>query len=101
MVLIMRSFWITSIAAFVAILLTGCTHEKPNFIYMPDMVYIPAFKAQKEGSMMRPVPGTVPRDFQPYHFPKDPNDFSGGGYHNPLKRTHAVLARGQALFNTY
>ena len=79
----------------------GCTHEKPNFIYMADMVYSPAYKAQKEGGMMRPVAGTVPRDFQSYHFPTDANDFSGGGYKNPIRRTKAAMARGQFLFNTY
>jgi mono/diheme cytochrome c family protein len=83
------------------LLLAGCTHEKPNFIYMPDMVYSPAFKAQKIGSMMMPVAGTVPRDFQSYHFPTDPNDFSGGGYKNPIRPTKTVLERGQFMFNTY
>jgi mono/diheme cytochrome c family protein len=83
--------------------LTACTHDKPNFIYMPDMVYSPAYKAQKQGehSMLPPVPGTVPRDFQAYRFPTDPKDFSGGGYKNPIRRTKAVLGRGQFLFNTY
>src|SRR5579859_5447166 len=89
------------LAPFLVLLASGCTHEKPNFIYMADMVYSPAYKAQKMGSMMRPVAGTVQRDFQTYHFPTDPNDFSGGGYKNPIRPTHAVLERGQALFNTY
>jgi hypothetical protein len=87
--------------ALAVALATSCTHKEPNFIYMPDMVYSPAFKAQKEGAMRKPVPGTVPRDFQRYHFPTSPTDFSGGGYRNPIPRTKATLARGQALFNTY
>lgn len=81
--------------------LSSCTHEKPNFIYMADMVYSPAYKAQKMGSMMKPVAGTVPRDFQSHRFPTDPKDFSGGGYKNPVPRTQAVMHRGQMLFNTY
>ncbi len=97
----MRAFWTSVIFAGCAIWMSSCNHEKPKFIYMPDMVYSPAFKAQKEGGMMKPVAGTVPRDFQSYQFPSDPNDRSGGGHKNPLSRTKPVLARGQALFNTY
>ncbi len=47
-----------------------------------------------------PVQGTIPRGFEPYAFAKDP-EAAGRELKNPLRRTHAVLARGQALFNTY
>ena len=80
--------------------LSGCRHEEPNFIYMPDMVYSPAFKAQKEGAMRMPVEGTVPRDFMPYAYSKDP-EAAGRELKNPLKPTLLVLKRGQAVFNTY
>jgi len=79
---------------------SGCRHEEPNVIYMPDMVYSPAFKAQKEGAMRMPVQGTVPRDFQPYPYPNDPEK-AGRELKNPLQPTQAVLSRGQHIFNTY
>ena len=92
-------------AITVAVVLSSCTHEKPNFIYMPDMVYSPAFKAQKEGSMIPPVKGTVPRDFTPYPFRdiKDPMKTAeiGKQLPNPLRPTAAVLRRGQTMFNIY
>lgn len=94
----------TVTAALVGLMgLAGCTHEKPNFIYMPDMVYSPAFKAQAEGSMRQPVKGTVPRDFVPYPYERDGQgpELAGRELKNTLRPTEAVLARGQVQFNTY
>jgi len=79
-------------------MVSGCRHEKPNVIYMPDMVYSPAFKAQKIGSMRMPVEGTVPRDFEPYPYKNDP-EAAGKALKNPLKPTAAILNRGQYVFN--
>jgi mono/diheme cytochrome c family protein len=77
----------------------GCTkHSKPNFIYMPDMYYSPAIKAQKELARM-PVEGTVPRGYVPYHF-TSPEE-AGKALINPLPNSRAVLLRGQTVFNTY
>jgi mono/diheme cytochrome c family protein len=102
MVLIMfkkfySTFWVFAGLAFS---LAACRHEKPNVIYMPDMVYSPAFKAQQEGSMRMPVKGTIPRDYQPYPY-KDNPDAAGRELKNPLKPTKAILSRGQHVFNTY
>jgi mono/diheme cytochrome c family protein len=66
---------------------------------MPDMVYSPAIKAQKEGSMKLPVKGTVPRDFVPY--PYTDRDVAGRSLKNPLQPTRAVLERGKYVFNIY
>lgn len=79
--------------------LTGCTHEQPGFIYMPDMVYSPALKAQEEGSMRVPPAGTIPRGFTPYK-QTDPV-VAGKELKNPLRATRTVLYRGQKVFNTY
>ena len=87
------------VSVFALLALAACTHEKPNFIYMPDMVYSPAFKAQK-GEQRMPVKGTIPRGFVPYAYAKDP-DAAGREMKNPLEPTHAVLMRGQAMYNTY
>lgn len=78
---------------------TGCRHDQPNFIYMPDMVYSPALKAQKEGSMRMPVQGTIPRDFEPYAYVTDPEK-AGRELKNPLRPTREVLERGQKVFNS-
>jgi mono/diheme cytochrome c family protein len=79
--------------------LTACKHESPNTIYMPDMVYTPALKAQMVGTMRMPVQGTVPRDFEPYH----ETDVlqAGRDLKNPLTPTATVLRRGQSVYNTY
>ena len=79
---------------------SGCRHEKPNTIYMPDMVYSPAMKAQEEGADRLPVAGTLPRDFNPYPYKNDPNA-AATRLKNPLPRTEAVIKRGQYVFNIY
>jgi len=79
---------------------TACRHEKPSVIYMPDMVYSPAFKAQKLGSMMMPVPGTVERNFESYPYSQDP-DIAAKLLKNPLRPTAAVLKRGRHIYDTY
>ena len=79
----------------------GCLkHEKPSFVYMPDMAYSPAVKAQEEGSMKPPVAGTVKRGQENYPFPND-IEAAGRNLSNPLKRTKAVLNKGKELFNIY
>lgn len=80
--------------------LAGCTYEKPRVIYMPDMVYSPAIKAQQEGSMRMPVQGTIPRSFESYAYAKDP-EAAGKNLKNPLRPTQDVFMRGQHVFKTY
>ena len=87
-------------ATLLLLALVACSKENPKFIYMPDMVYSPAFKAQEEGAMRLPVAGTVPRGYQPYAFAKDPEG-AGRELKNPLRATASTLKRGQAMFNTY
>jgi cytochrome c553 len=88
-------------ALVAALALAGCKHEKPNFIYMPDMYYSPALKAQEEGAVRMPVKGTVPRGFVKYDFAVDNNEELGRKLVNPLPRTKAVLLKGQKGYNTY
>lgn len=80
---------------------SGCTvqHSKPNTIYMPDMVYSPAFKAQEEGFQKPPVKGTIPRGYQPYAYASI--ELAGKELKNPLHRSEQVLARGKDRYNTY
>src|SRR5689334_14650767 len=84
-----------------ASLLAGCSkHEKPNFIYMPDMVYSPAFKGQELGAIGKPVAGTVSREFNAIGYQSDglnssysfdDADKAGRALKNPLPRSKAVL----------
>ncbi|MBL7713849.1 MAG: cytochrome c [Bdellovibrionales bacterium] len=93
--------WVAAFALGTALVLTGCgKHEKPNFIYAPEMHYSPAFKAQEVGANRMPVKGTIPRDYQPYAFTKA-IDGPGKDLPNPVRRTAEVLARGKALYDTY
>jgi len=95
-----RSFGIVVALAVLVMTQTACgRHEKPNFIYMPDMVYSPAIKAQEDGATRMPVKGTIPRGFQPYAYAKDPEG-AGRELKNPLRRTSDVLKRGEVQFKT-
>lgn len=81
--------------------LTSCgKHSSPNFIYMPDMHYSPALKAQ-EARPMLPVKGTIPRGYEPYQFAQMDAVQAGALNRNPLPRTKEHLLRGQKLFNIY
>lgn len=95
----MRAFTRAFLVMLGAAGLAACgTHEKPNFTYMPDMAYSPAYKAQR--ALPRPpVPGTVPRGYVPYRFTS--HEEAGKALFNPLPSSRAVLLRGQTIFNSY
>lgn len=98
----MKSTWSIAITGLLlAAGAIGCKHSEPNFIFMPDMYYSPAIKAQEEGGMRMPVKGTVPRGFTPYDYAVENNEDLGRKLVNPLTRTKAVMLRGQQQFNTY
>lgn len=92
------------------VLISGCRfyldpgvavqHKDPNFVYMPDMVYSQAVKAQEEGGMRSPVRGTIPREKLLYPIPET-QDEAARALKNPLKKTFANLKRGQELYNIY
>ncbi len=84
-------------AAFLLGLSSCGKHEKPYFIYMPDMYWTKGLKYQQPG-MKPPVPGTVARG----HFPMPATmtmDEAGKSLQNPLQRTEAVLARGKHVYS--
>jgi mono/diheme cytochrome c family protein len=98
----MKSTWSMAVAGLLlAVGVVGCKHSEPNFIFMPDMYYSPAIKAQEEGGMRTPVKGTVPRGFTSYDYAVENNEDLGRKLVNPLPRTKAVMQRGQQQFNTY
>ncbi|MFN7684552.1 MAG: c-type cytochrome [Oligoflexia bacterium] len=96
-----QNFGAFAVALLGLVALSGCKHEKPNFIYMPDMYYSPALKAQEEGTMRMPVKGTVPRGFTKYDFAVENNEELGRRLMNPLPRTKSVMLKGQKAYNTY
>ena len=81
--------------------LSACTekHSETSWVYMPDMHYSPALKAQKEGSMRPPVKGTISRGFMPYEISS--LDEAGKVLKNPLARSSEVMHNGKALYNVY
>lgn len=97
----MRTVRMTGILAFCVLMaaaFSACRHEDPGFIYMPDMVYTPAFKPQRAPYRL-PVQGTIPRGYVPYRYTS--SEEAGKALINPLPPTKSVLARGQYLFNSY
>jgi mono/diheme cytochrome c family protein len=82
----------------------GSEHKKPTLEYMPHMMDTPAIKAQRVGpfdtAMRVPPEGTVSQTTEVYHFADNP-EAAGKELVNPLPRTHAVMMRGQHLYNTY
>lgn len=97
-----RRFAVTIL--FLALVLGGCKRKQPEFVFMPDLFYSPAVKAQEKGSMRVPVEGTVPRGYEPYRWNQPGPEMQAKAARenlNPLPRTASVLARGQHIFNTY
>jgi mono/diheme cytochrome c family protein len=112
-------------AVALALGLSGCQHEANNTIFMPDMVFGPALKAQTAGVRL-PVEGTVARDYVSYPykniggaapipgsaeakaaeaahrtFSSSDAGYPGNALRNPIRPTMSVLKRGQYVFNTY
>jgi len=54
-------------------------------------------------TLMKPVPGTIPRGYMPYHYKKTPQDAERAGRElkSPIKKTRANLKRGKAVYGTF
>lgn len=95
--------WMVGLVSLGVLGLGPCKHSQPNAVFMPDMVYSPAIKAQEEGNRLPPQ-GTVPQGYQAFAYPSQAasvNEAAGRELKNPLKPTPEVLARGKAVFDTY
>jgi len=101
-------------AAFLlsAIALAGCgaTSQRRAFEYMPDMARDPAYKAfapnpaTRDGlTLQRPVAGTIPRGYQPFHYAAGEDEAARAGRElsNPYHSATQTLSEGKALFQTY
>ncbi|HYW96143.1 MAG TPA: cytochrome c, partial [Bacteroidales bacterium] len=90
----------------------GCDRNRnnPGWDYFPDMFYSKAYETYDpnpnfaDSSTMRvPVEGTIPRDFTPFGYSKDPDDRirAGEELHSPLVADLEVLERGKHEFTTF
>jgi mono/diheme cytochrome c family protein len=88
----------------------GPAEQQRSLEYMPDMKYSVAYESfapnpvTRDGlTLQRPVPGTIPRGYLPLHYLATPEEAERAGreLRNPLARTSASSAEGQALFETY
>lgn len=75
-----------------------------------QMQYSPAYLSQTANPVLPsqmteqpPVPGTVPRGFQPFHYGSDQAeaDRAGRELKNPFQPTSENLARGQYIYSNY
>jgi mono/diheme cytochrome c family protein len=105
------SFHITAVLT-IAFGLAGCgaTSDRRAFEYMPDMARGPAYKAYAPNSitrdgltLQRPVAGTIPRGFHPFHYGPGEEEAARAGreLENPYRATPQTLEEGKALFQTY
>src|SRR5215467_794448 len=99
-------------AILVAFVLTGCgaASQRRAFEYLPDMARDPAYKAfapnpaTRDGlTLQRPVAGTIPRGYQPFHYAAGEDEAARAGREltNPYHATSQTLSEGKALFQTY
>src|SRR5690242_13075772 len=81
-----------------------------GFDYMGDMVrsvpydaFAPNPVTHDGKTLQAPVPGTVPRGFEPFHYTATPEDAERAGreLHNPIPLTAATLEQGHALYKTF
>jgi len=98
--------------AGVAPLAAGCGARKQQraYEYMPDMARSPSYKAYapnpvaRDGlTLQRPVPGTIARGYQPFHYGPGENEAARAGRElsNPFHATPSILRDGQYLFQSY
>lgn len=102
-----RTSVLTYCLFFLIVITTSCTSSKPAWELMPDMMDQPSLKAYEydknlphHRSAFLPVPGTIPRGFQPYPYKEDP-EAAGRELNNPLPATREVFLAGQKVYQTY
>jgi mono/diheme cytochrome c family protein len=81
-----------------------------GFTYMPDMARSVPYNAfapnpvTRDGKTLQaPVPGTIPRGFQPLRYGATPEEAvrAGRELQNPIPAGAEALARGRALYETF
>jgi len=108
----MRRFLSSVVLAAMASALAGCgaSSQQRAFEYMPDMARGPAYKAFAPNSvtrdgltLQRPVSGTIPRGYHPFHYGSGEGEAARAGreLQNPYRATAQTLEEGKALYQTY
>ena len=81
-----------------------------NLEWPTQMQYSPAYLSQTANPVLPngmtdqpPVPGTIPRGYQPFHYGAGAEEAlrAGNELKNPFQPTEENLARGQHVFNNY
>ncbi len=97
-------------AAAAVILACGARSALRAREYMPDMARGPAYKAfapnpvTRDGlTLQRPVPGTLARGQQPFHYGAGEDEAlrAGRELENPVPATARTLEEGKALYEVY
>ena len=98
------------VPAVVALVGCGARPQDRAREYMPDMARGPAYKAfapnpvTRDGlTLQRPVPGTIARGYQPFHYGAGEEEAvrAGRELENPLPATARTLEEGKALYEIY
>ncbi len=101
---------LTFFAALLVMAGCGASSERRAYEYMPDMARDPAYKAfapnpvTRDGlTLQRPVAGTIPRGFHPFHYGTGEEEATRAGreLENPYHASQKTLEEGKALFLTY
>jgi len=91
---------------------TACSTDEghPGYDYFPDMVYSRAYEAYSNNpnfddstQALMPVPGTIPRGYEPFHYQNMIEDYERAGTElkNPIPNTLENIAEGQYYYSIY
>ena len=96
----------------IGIVLAGCEAggNDPGRVYFPDMMYSQAYETYTDNTVFedsmtarKPVEGTIPRGYTPYHYPNTNAGYDSAGRYvkNPLEPSEAALDNGEELYGIY
>ena len=101
---------VAMIAAIVVVVRASSDTSRRGFEYMPDMAYSLPYNsfatnpiAADGKTLRRPVPGTMPRGFEPFRFAATRADAlrAGRELRNPFRSTAESLSAGRELYTTF
>lgn len=103
----MRGVLVMGLTAAVA--LTSCSEVKrdPGYEYAPQMYRPVAYNPDQKNAAFAdgktaqtPVAGTIPQNFESFHYPHTPEGYEAAGAElkSPIAHTEASLAEGKQLF---
>jgi hypothetical protein len=110
--LIMKINRFTYLTFILVIALASCDKRSTErgYSYLPDMQESQAYDTYSENpnfedsmTLRKPISGTIPRDYIPYHLIKNDEDLKTAGekFTNPLEYTEANLENGKLQFERY